>query len=794
MDDLLKPLLIEGLQTIREWYRADKNFFLKSIFDQVGFKKRMESEKPYFTIPSSLSSRIAYPVNDKIDTLINAKSAVSKEIIEKNNDFSDGYLNGLTSNQLLFLLEKFGGSVPIDEKGENSVFDVYKIRVSREVIRSNRDKLGHKDNLLINVDVSGIQRFIYNISSTGALKNLRSRSFFIELLCNHIVLRVLRAYNLHYANVLMNGGGSIYILSGASGISDQIEQSLNYMSDGINSWLLKEFDGMLYVAFSFVKCTDEALQNNLANIFDQLTLKAFEAKQTKFKSLIEKESFEFIKEKDPVYPGCDMCHRDDAYVIDMNEERNRCSLCQRLSKLGSRIPQTRFIHETDKDTEDSLKIEDTYYQLSDNLRNSPCIFTVYEEGEQFLDNLKDGVIPIFARTFTKKNKELPSHVYTEIKNERERVNLILSSKQDDKAKRRLEEELDALKDENIATIEYVALSSQGVKYVAALRMDADNIGKLLHGGFRNSVTLEGISSFSRNLNYFFKLHLEALCRYGIIREGNKDILAVKGEHGRNVHVIYAGGDDLFAIGAWSDTACLAMDIGEAFNKYTCGNIDLGVSGGLTLHHDKFPVSKMADASLAGLTCAKRNYQPCWMCRDNWVECPLYDFGNCLRKDSISLFYTGHMAFRKKKLDEMHKPAKYSVESSRLKLALKWKFCDTSEKNVLNMVNEVNDYVLEPLKAFREKGGSVSRGFFHNVLSLLDTWYDDGLLYLPKIVWILQKFKAELRKHVTSIKDGESLHDLYEMYLHLHDSKRFSTLYLPLSWNILLKKGENTDED
>jgi len=66
--------------------------------------------------------------------------------------------------------------------------------------------------------------------------------------------------------------------------------------------------------------------------------------------------------------------------------------------------------------------------------------------------------------------------------------------------------------------------------------------------------------------------------------------------------------------------------------------------------------------------------------------------------------------------------------------------------------------------------------------------------LPKIVWILQKFKAELRKHVTNSKEDESLYDLYEMYLHLHDSKRFSTLYIPLLWNILLMKGENTDED
>ena len=749
-------------------------------------------------MPTSLSSRIIYPVKNEVKTLISAKENILREITEKNAGFAASYLTGLSTNQLFFLLEKFGGSIPIDQKGAISVFDSYRIKATREVIQSNRVALGHKDNLLINIDVSGIQRFIYNISSTGALKNLRARSFFIELLCNHIVLRVLSAYNLHYANVLMNGGGSIYILSGASEDSDNPEKKLYAVSDSINAWLLKEFGGMLYAAFSHVRCTDEVLQGNLAGILDELALKAFEARQTKFKSFIGSALFKFIEEKDPVYPGCDMCGRDDAGTmyspLDENKERIRCSLCNRLSKLGSQIPRTRFIYASDKDTEDCLKMEDTFYLLSDVPKNSSCLFAVYEEGEEFHGNLKDGAIPIFARTFTKTNKELPSDVYEMIKKERERINLLLDSETERGVRQRLEEDLDALKDENTATIEYIAQSSAGAKYIAALRMDADNIGKVVHRGFRNGITLESISSFSRSLNYFFKLHIEFLCRYGFDREDKKDILSVKGEPGRNVHVIYAGGDDLFALGAWSDTTCLAIDIGEAFTIYTCGNIDMGVSGGLTLHHDKFPVSKMAGASLAGLAYAKKNFQPCWMCRDNWVSCPLYEVGNCLRKDSMSLFYTGHMAFRKKKLDELHKPAKYSSEASRLKLALKWKFCDTEGKDLLNVVNEVNYYVIEPLMAFRAKGGKVSRSFFHNVLSLVDTWYDEGLMYLPKIVWILQKFKTELRKHVTNAAEGESLYDLYEMYLHLHDNKRFSTVYLPLSWNILLLKGENRDEN
>lgn len=101
------------MQRVIEWYRSDSNFFLRSIFDQVGFKKRGDNEKPYFVVPSSLSSKIVYPVKGEIKTLISAKKDILREITGKNEGFSKEYLEGLSTNQLFFLLEKFGGSVPL---------------------------------------------------------------------------------------------------------------------------------------------------------------------------------------------------------------------------------------------------------------------------------------------------------------------------------------------------------------------------------------------------------------------------------------------------------------------------------------------------------------------------------------------------------------------------------------------------------------------------------------------------------------------------------------------------------
>ena len=41
--------------------------------------------------------------------------------------------------------------------------------------------------LLYSLDLSGIQDFIYTITSDGALKALRARSFYLELLTEHLV-------------------------------------------------------------------------------------------------------------------------------------------------------------------------------------------------------------------------------------------------------------------------------------------------------------------------------------------------------------------------------------------------------------------------------------------------------------------------------------------------------------------------------------------------------------------------------------------------------------------------------
>ena len=65
---------------------------------------------------------------------------------------------------------------------------------------------------LIKGDISGIQKFLYQIKSEGASRELRGRSFYLQLLTEAIALWVLRRFDLPITNLLLASGGHFYLL------------------------------------------------------------------------------------------------------------------------------------------------------------------------------------------------------------------------------------------------------------------------------------------------------------------------------------------------------------------------------------------------------------------------------------------------------------------------------------------------------------------------------------------------------------------------------------------------------
>lgn len=114
-------------------------------------------------------------------------------------------------------------------------------------------------------------------------------------------------------------------------------------------------------------------------------------------------------------------------------------------------------------------------------------------------------------------------------------------------------------------------------YLGVLRMDVDGLGGRFAKGFDN---WEEYKAFSNRLKYFFdRNNLEKL----------------KSFDKEKMDLIYAGGDDIFAVGRWDKVIDFADELHtEVNNKFK--NEGIHISGGMVIVNDKFPISKSAELS------------------------------------------------------------------------------------------------------------------------------------------------------------------------------------------------------
>lgn len=95
--------------------------------------------------------------------------------------------------------------------------------------------------LLYTADFSRIQRFIYTVHTEGALRSLRSRSFFLELLMEHY----MDGCGLTWTNIIYSGGGHCYLLLPNTAA---VQQPLADWNRAFNGWLNEQFGVQLFLA------------------------------------------------------------------------------------------------------------------------------------------------------------------------------------------------------------------------------------------------------------------------------------------------------------------------------------------------------------------------------------------------------------------------------------------------------------------------------------------------------------------------------------------------------------------
>ncbi len=118
----------------------------------------------------------------------------------------------------------------------------------------------------------------------------------------------------------------------------------------------------------------------------------------------------------------------------------------------------------------------------------------------------------------------------------------------------------------------------GVHMLAVLKADVDNMGLFLQN---STVTesFEDFDAFSRSMDNFFSLFIPQLMRK-------------KYPH---TYTVFAGGDDLFLLGAWDEILALAREIEETFKAFVSDEAKaLTISFGIAMTKPTTPISYLAE--------------------------------------------------------------------------------------------------------------------------------------------------------------------------------------------------------
>jgi len=120
----------------------------------------------------------------------------------------------------------------------------------------------------------------------------------------------------------------------------------------------------------------------------------------------------------------------------------------------------------------------------------------------------------------------------------------------------------------------------GIKSLAVLKADVDNMGKFL-ANKENKVTdsFENFDTFSKTMDNFFSIYIPNMMR----------------EKYPNSYTVFAGGDDLFLLGAWDEVLEMAREVEREFKAFVKSD-DLSISFGIAIAKPSTPISYLADST------------------------------------------------------------------------------------------------------------------------------------------------------------------------------------------------------
>ena len=531
-----------------------------------------------------------------------------KKFFEEFDELPYDSVNGFTES-LLYLLKKYTWAIPSNtmDMANVSLYEHFKTTAAfadciysyyskheTEFNWNNNDKrLTIKNGvfpvLLVGCDISGIQKFIYNISTSKAAQSLKGRSFYLQLLIDSIIQKIITHEDIQatIGHVIYSSGGIFYMLLPNN---TEVLRALAEIKGEIEKELWNEHKGKIFVNLAsvpFAFLTKERTidyqgnndkSTNLGGLWKKLAEELLKQKNQKFKTLLIDNFDEFFcPENEKLTTGgevkvCAVTGEELSISAQIKIENLDCIVSKAVADqiaLGKALKDADFLI-TYKDPKDESKY----------LNNSLCPKMEVVGIDNYLFNkqelIKDNADRRITSADVSRVKKFNNTNFLDAKIKGQKISYGFQFYGGNQQ---------AMNNYKPKTFEGLTQKNpddaSSETYLGILRMDVDNLGNIFINGLpEKQRTFAAYATLSFQLDLFFSGYLNT------IREKYKDW----------VNILYSGGDDVFAVGRWKEIIEFAADIRDSFEKFI-GRDDITISGGIAIVNNKFPIAKAAE--LAG---------------------------------------------------------------------------------------------------------------------------------------------------------------------------------------------------
>jgi CRISPR-associated protein Csm1 len=443
-------------------------------------------------------------------------------------------------------------------------------------------------------DISGIQKFIYSISNKSAMKSLKGRSFYVQLLAETLCDELLDVCEASIINQVYAAGGKFYALLPNTKV---VKEAIAKYQNEIQEKLWNDYNGKIslnigYVAFGMqtnaqsfeLEVTTNELPNSISigDLWKLVADKTSQQKKIKYNNLIINQFDKLFK---PSGQGgeVDICSIDgseingipkkleNSFLKQGKEEKEELFISDKAFqqiKIGEQLYNAKYLVQTNNNNDSNFQIGlFSKFQILNESQQahsiSKWINIQFKNAPQFPDRTTENTAGFGFKYYggipmANNGKD----IYT----------------LQDICKIDITDEADDAKNTKLGI----------------LRMDVDNLGQLFMNGFskknqngelnKANASFSKLATLSALLEQYFSGYLNTI--------RNSDLLFKS-----HTNIIYSGGDDVFAVGRWDVLINFAIAIRNNFTKFVCGRNDITLSAGLAIIGAKFPIAKAAE--LAG---------------------------------------------------------------------------------------------------------------------------------------------------------------------------------------------------